>query len=205
MPGIVSINGERIEYMTKVGNVLGQLRRGTHGSPIGEAYPVGAAVVDVGYTEFIPYNETQERMDFVSDGSSTLIGPLDFVPVKGTRSGTWFTDTIPEGNGPCDQIEVFAAGRRMRKDPLDVWVEANGAYSPTADETLEAEFSVDGATAYIRLTAPLAAGTRITVLKRVGKLWYDRGATTASTGVTLLENSSPIAKFIAQKTTSIPE
>jgi hypothetical protein len=45
----------------------------------------------------------------------------------------------------------------------------------------------------------------MTVVKRVGKTWYDRGETTATNGETLLENTSPIAKFIAEKTTSIPE
>jgi len=100
---------------------------------------------------------------------------------------------------------VFAGGRRLRKDPVDIWVEANGAYSPAADETAEAEFSVDGAAAYIRLTEPLVAGTRVTVIKRTGKTWYDRGAATASAGATLLDNTSAIAKFIAQKSTSIPE
>jgi hypothetical protein len=205
IPGVIWISSERIEYMTKIGNVLGQLRRGTQGSPIGELYTLGTLVVDIGPQDTIPYNETQDRVDFYSDGSSVLIGPLEYIPAQGTRRGTWYKDTIPNNYGPCDQIEVFAGGRRLRKDPVDVWVESNGAYSPTADETVEAEFSVDGTTAYIRLTGALAAGTRLTIIKRTGKTWYDRGATTATSGTTLLDNASAIAKFIAQKTTSIPE
>ena len=204
IPGVLYIAGERIEYMTKVGNVLGQLRRGVQGTAIGELYLAGTDVVDLGYQDSIPYRESQERVDFVSDGSTILIGPLDFIPKSGTRK-SWFRDTIPDVYGPCDELEVFVAGRRLRKDPYDVWVENNGAYSPDADRTVEAEFSVDGTSAYIRLTSPVTAGTRITVIKRVGKTWYDRGDTTASSGASLLENSSPIAKFIAQKTTSLPE
>lgn len=205
IPGVVYIAGERIEYMTKDGNVLGQLRRGVQGTSIGEMYSAGTAVVDIGYEETIPYNETQERSDFYSDGSTLLIGSLDFVPSIGTRSGTWFRDTIPDAYGPCDEIEVFAGGRRLRKDPYDVWVENNGAYSPDADETQEAEFSVDGISASIRLTKPLPAGTRVTVIRRLGKIWYERGENTASVGITLIDNDTPIAKFIAQKTTSLPE
>jgi hypothetical protein len=203
-PGIVYIAGERIEYLTKQGNRLGQLRRGTQGTAIGEAYDMGTPVINISYEDRIPYNETQERTDFVSDGSTLLVGPLDFVPAMGSRN-SWVTTTIPAEYGACDQIEVFAAGRRLRKDPVAVWVEDNGASSPSADETREAEFSVDGVSAYLRLTEPLPAGTRITVVKRVGKTWYDRGPTTATSGVTLLENVTPIAKFIAEKTTSIPE
>jgi len=205
LPGVIYVSGERIEYMTKTGNVLRQLRRGVQGTAIAEVYPAGTSVVDIGYQETIPYNETQERFDFYSDGSTLLVGPLDFVPRLGTRKGTWYRSTVPSTHGPCDEIEVFAGGRRLRKDPYDVWVEENGAYSPDADETQEAEFSVDGVSANIRLTKALPAGTRVTVIKRLGKIWYERGETTASAGITLIENDTPIAKFIAQKTTSLPE
>jgi hypothetical protein len=54
----------------------------------------------------------------VSDGSSLLIGPLDFIPAKGTRT-TWYRSSIPTTHSACDQVEVFAAGRRLRKDPLE--------------------------------------------------------------------------------------
>jgi hypothetical protein len=204
IPGIVYINGERIEYMIKQGNVLRQLRRGSAGTPIAEIHTNGSDVIDVGANETLPYNETQDRVDFVSDGSSLLIGPLDFVPIQSTRN-TWYRSSIPNEFGPCDQLEVFAAGRRLRKDPIDVYQENNGASSPAADIKLEAEFSVDGINGYVRLTSALPAGTRITLIKRTGKTWYDRGETTASNGVTLLENSTSIANFIAQKSTSLPE
>ena len=204
IPGVISIDGERIEYMTKNGNTLGQLRRGSQGTAIADSYAVGTAVVDVGYSEIIPYNENQERTDFVSDGSTQLIGPLTYIPSVGVRN-TWYRDTIPSTYGPCDQIEVFAGGRRLRKDPQSVWIEANGAYSPEADQLQEAEFSVDGATAFIRLTTALPAGTRVSVLRRQGKTWYERGDTTASKGIPLPDNDTAIARFISEKTTALPE
>ena len=205
LPGIILIAGERIEYMTKQGNVLGQLRRGSQGTAIAELYTIGTPVVDVGYRSILPYNETQERIDFVSDGSTLLIGPLDFIPAQGSRNQSWIRNTIPNTFGPCDEIEVFAAGRRLRKDPQNVWVESNGVSSPEADEIHEAEFSVDGSNAFVRLTSPLAAGTRITILRRLGRTWYDRAETSASQGIPLVDNANSIAKFIAEKTTSLPE
>jgi hypothetical protein len=180
------------------------LRRGSQGTAIADAYAVGTAVVDVGYSEIIPYNENQERTDFVSDGSTQLIGPLTYVPSVGVRS-TWYRDSIPSTYGPCDQIEVFAGGRRLRKDPQSVWVEDNGAYSPEADQLQEAEFSVDGSAAFIRLTTTLPAGTRVSVLRRQGKTWYERGDITASKGIPLPDNDTAIARFISEKTTAIPE
>jgi hypothetical protein len=204
IPGIVSINGERIEYMRKNGNVLSQLRRGSFGTPIGTVYEIGSAIADIGIQETIPYNESQERTDFVSDGSTLLVGLLDYVPLKSTRAN-WYRSSIPSTYGPCDQIEVFVGGKRLRKDPLQVYSESRGSASPAADIQLEAEFSVDGSTGYIRLTNPAAAGTRISVIKRTGKLWYARGDTTASSGITLLKNNTAITNFIAEKTTKLPE
>jgi hypothetical protein len=204
IPGIAYINGERIEYMIKQGNILKQLRRGSYGTAIAENYPVGSIVVDLGAKETIPYNEVQDRLDFVSDGSTVLVGPLNFVPTKSNRNN-WYRSSIPDIYGPCDQLEIFAAGHRLRKDPIAVYQEANGVSSPAADIQIEAEFSVDGNSEFIRLSSPLPAGTRITVIKRTGKTWYDRGETTASRGITLLENNSAIANFIAQKSTSLPE
>jgi hypothetical protein len=204
VPGVITVNNERIEYNSKVGNVLSKLRRGSFGTAISVLHAAGSAVSDAGPQETVPYNETQDRQDFVSDGSSLLVGPLNFVPSVGTRTA-WYRSTIPTTHGACDQVEVFAAGRRLRKDPLSVYDEMLGASSPAADTQLEAEFAVDGAASYIRLTTAIPAGTRISVIRRIGKVWYDRGETTASSGESLLENATPMAEFIAKRTTKLPE
>jgi len=204
IPGAIIINSERIEYMQKNGNVLSQLRRGVHGTAIKEVHSAGSSVINIGPEENLPYAEEQQRTDFVSDGSSLLIGPLEFTPTQNTSS-TWSATTIPAEYGRCDTIEVFVAGRRLRKTPLTVFDETLGPTSPSGDKEIEAEFSVDGVNPYVRLTTPVSAGTRITVIKRVGQTWYDKGETTVTTGATLLENATPISKFIAAKTTGLPE
>jgi hypothetical protein len=132
---------------------------------------------------------------------SLVIGALDYVPSKSDREFV-SRGTIPEGYGICDQIDVFVGGRRLRKDALEVSDESKGL---TGTSILEPEFSVDGATSYIRLTVPVALGTRILVIRKTGKVWYDRAETTASKGITLLDNLNPIAKFIDQKSTELPE
>jgi len=202
--GIVEINGEKIEYMTKQGNVLGQLRRGSQGTGINNVTVKGSFVVDLSKNEIIPYKDVHERYDFVSDGSSQLIGPLPFVPKLSTVTD-WYAGAIPAIYGRCDSIEVFAGGRRLRKTYIEEYDETLSATSPMGDKKVEAEFSVDGDTAYIRLTTVPSAGTRISIIKQQGKVWYDRGTTTATTGATLLKNSSPISQFIAAKTSKLPE
>jgi len=204
IPGIVVINNERIEYLQKTGNILSQLRRGSGGTAIKDYSAPGTRVVNAGITDSLPYTETQDRLDFYSDGSSVEIGPLGYIPEQ-TENTNWYRDTITEEYGQCDTIEVFVGGNRLRKSPISVYNELLGASSPSADEQIEAEFSVDGTTQYIRLTTAPPAGTRISVIRKTGQTWYDKGEATASAGTTLLENESAIAKFIAEKTTKLPE
>jgi len=47
IPGIIELNGERISYYTKVGNVLGQIRRGFGGTGIAAIHQTGSRVEDV--------------------------------------------------------------------------------------------------------------------------------------------------------------
>jgi hypothetical protein len=204
IPGVVYINGERIEFLSVNGNVLSQLRRGVQGTAIAELHSAGSNVIDIGIQETLPYNETQDRLDFVSDGSTQLIGPLDFVPTKSTRT-SWYRTSIPTEYGPCDTIEVFVAGTRLRKDPIAVYDELLGASSPAADRQLEAEFAVDGTSNAIYLTKVVPAGTRISVIRKTGKVWYEPGVGAASAGKTLLANNTAIAEFIAKRTTKLPE
>jgi len=204
IPGVISVNNERIEYMQKVGNVLSQLRRGSLGTGIAELHIRGSYLVDVGAADTLPYVETQESIDFFSDGSSLIIGPLEFVPSKAARN-SWYRETIPTTHGPCDEIEVFVAGRRLRKNPVDVWNNSISASSPSGDEQQEAEFSVDGVTAAVRLTHSVPAGTKISIIRRQGRIWYERGLDSASRGISLLSNETPIAQFIAKKGSELPE
>ena len=94
----------------------------------------------------------------------------------------------------------------MRKDPIRVYDESLGPQTISNNVLNDAEFSVDGVTEYIRLTdvENITAGTKILVVRKIGKIWYDRGETTASTGYSLLSNNTPMALFIDKKRTELP-
>jgi hypothetical protein len=211
LAGMIEINNERIEYLQKNGNILSGLRRGSQGSAIAELHDADSFVVDIGVEETIPYNEQQFRNDFVSDGSSLLIGSLDYIPTKSDRNFYRIVNdqgdhiSIPENYGCCDEIEVFVAGKRLRKQSISIYNEDRGSISPEADIMLEAEFSVDGSSPQIRLTSPVPAGIRITVIKRIGNIWYERGESSASKGKTFLENDTPYVRFINEKSSELPE
>lgn len=199
IPGTLTINGERITYYRKIGNTISQLIRGILGTAIPEKHIIGSDVVDVGVGESLPYREYQNKEEFTSDGTSLLVGPLSAIPAKSTRNTIWYRSTIPATYGPNDQYEVFVNGRRLRKNPYKRYQESNGLTSPTADIDVEAEFSVDGITPYIRLTTAIPAGSRIVIISKTGNIFYDNGSTTASAGVTLINNNSVIAQFLRNK------
>ena len=119
-------------------------------------------------------------------------------------SGSGIFYTIPEDHGPCDQIEVFVGGRRLRKDPMYVYDSSVGSDSPQGDILIEAEFSVDGTTEYVRLTTVPAAGQRVTIIKRTGNTWYNLGAESVADGLGMSQSTTPIVKFLQQATTKLP-
>ena len=119
LPGVVEINGERIEYFEKDGNVLRRLRRGTLGTGTAQVYPKGTKVQDIGPSETIPYRDSTEILQFTSEGSNTF--DLQFLPVKSNANWTFdqgFATSIPTGYGQSNELEVFVGGY----DNSQIWI-----------------------------------------------------------------------------------
>ena len=57
VPGVVYINGERIEYMSRIGNKITELRRGTMGTGVPKVHKLGTEVYDIGFRETVPYKD----------------------------------------------------------------------------------------------------------------------------------------------------
>jgi hypothetical protein len=89
-PGIIEIRGERIEYFTINGNVLGQLRRGTLGTGVYNLNRTGTYVQGIGASETIPYTDNTTTELITSSGGTTI--DLGFIPAS------------------ADSIEVFVGG-----------------------------------------------------------------------------------------------
>ena len=216
-PGVIFIEGERIEYLRKVGNVLSQLRRGTLGTGIAESYPVGTKVRDQSQGHTVPYNDLAVTSKVIADGSSLVI-PIDFIPMKPhidnggsyKTAANWVSDGFTTDFAPtavqADDIEVFVGGRRLRKQPMKLWVESQGPDSPVGDINLDAEFAVDGTTATVQIAPgviPTADdGTQLPVVivvqKRTGRLWTEINQSLADSDL------SP-AKFIRAKSIDLSE
>jgi hypothetical protein len=121
---------------------------------------------------------------------------LNFAPIKSTHANFYRT-SIPASYNQCNDIEVFVAGRRLRKAEFTEWSPLLGPDSPIGDVRYEAEFSVDGSN-HVRLTKAPEPGVSVVVQKRIGKTW-----TTA--GVSLTDSTMDAAKFIKAATALIPD
>ena len=261
-PGIIWINGERIEYYVKDGNALKQLRRGTLGTGAPLQHAQYSKVSGQGPEENIPYQDQTLTTRFtgsptldlqlVGDGSTTVhltrydltiyndikvfvnneevtdftiedktdivFGASVVPPVNSiinitsqgvnkflldfdlwsqaaayiTKTGT--SMTLEEV--AADTIEVFVAGRRLRNHPIDVFDATVDQDSTEADVTVPAEYSVD-ADNILTLTDTPAEGQHVLVVRKIGKTWNDPNTS-------LSDSNNQIAKFIRDKTISLP-
>ena len=127
-PGVVLINGERIEFFEIAGNnILTQLRRATLGTGIVNNVPVGTDVFDQGIYQDIPFSDTVlVQSTFTSATTSTypifqVSREVTFPYYTATVSSATFVsygismsaNTTIDGK---DQIEVYYGGRLLRKD-----------------------------------------------------------------------------------------
>jgi hypothetical protein len=86
-PGVIEINGERIEFFTIDGNVLGQLRRGVLGTGTPVVHNKGTYVQDIGPSETIPYSDSSESTQITVDGVNVKrVIPLDYIPMSASGS-----------------------------------------------------------------------------------------------------------------------
>jgi hypothetical protein len=162
-PGVIYVNGERIEYFIKTGNILSQLRRGTWGTGIATVHAKFQEVLDISSTEKVPYQDIEETTvwppkeypDALLD--STHLIELPYVPNK-------------------DSIEVFVGGTRQRKDPYKLHNPMLHPESPEGDEEYPADFTVDNLNPQIRLeNIPTTSGVRIQVIRKTLTVWNDLG------------------------------
>jgi len=165
IPGIIEINGERIEYFLKDGNTLSRLYRGTLGTGAPDLHPAGSHVQSLGSRETIPYRDQLQVQHVISDGTTQLL------PI------------IAES----DEVEIYVGGRKLRKNAVAMFDESlEYPYSPVSeitqltpgitsegDRVLPAEFTVTDQGIVLYLTP--SSGVKITVIRKTGALWNDLG------------------------------
>ena len=190
IPGVVFINGERIEYYVKQGNSLRQIRRGTLGTGVNTFIASGTSVIDQSPGETMPYTDQTLTQVFTADGT-TASYELDFTPTKGV-----------------DEFEVFVAGNRLRKNAISSYQvdtkDSAGNFvtrfiaqdSAEGDVTLPVEFTLSGSTLNLAVTPE--QDQKVTVVRRVGQTW-------SNAGESLVDAENDVAQFLKARTTELPK
>ena len=179
IPGIVFINGERITFLIKQGNVLKQLQRSTLGTGAPAVHKVGSDVYNQGIQQTAPYADKTIVEDFVGDGSTSVF-EMSFTPKS------------------VNEFEVFVAGRRLRKNAIQMFDVTKDQDSPEADITSPAQFSVDGTTNMLTLTTIPAENAKIQVIRRQGVTWTDNGQS-------LNDAENLVARFFKAEKVELPK
>lgn len=198
IPGIVFIDGERIEYMEKNGNILSRITRATLGTGARSEYPIGTTVVDQGAEQTIPFSESRKLQQFTATNTTTY-----FI--------TTATISLAPGVDAHDQVSVYYGGQLLQKPtPLGVTrVSHNPMISfdsgeNSSDTVLPSEFnlSFDGT---LTINVPILVGTLITVVKNQSSLWYEPGNGLPANGDSLLLANTLQAQFLRERTATIPD
>jgi hypothetical protein len=137
--------------------------------------------------------------DFISIGSANNSAGTEFVATgAGTGTGKVINYTsIPYEYWEAQDIEVFVAGRRLRKKPVQSY-NYQSLDSPEGDIDIEAEFAVNkNIGQYVRLTEAPPAGVTINVVRKTGSLW-------SAPGTPLSQAQSEITEFLLAETTQLP-
>lgn len=176
LPGILFLDGERIEYFEVSGNKLKQLRRGTLGTGIKTVHSAGSRAYGAGPGENINYADTIYTHTTRADGSTEIVD-MEF--------------TVSNVN----QVEVFVGGRRLRKNAISVFNPALDQDSPAGDETAPAEFTV--VNGVITLATQPADGIEIKVIKREGATWTEDNTS-------LADSKLSVGRFLREATIELP-
>ena len=179
LPGVIFVDGERIEYFVKEENTLRQLRRGTLGTGVKNIHNIGTKVYDQNISKTVPYKDRTLSYNTTADGATT-------------------TFEIGYPVTSINEIEVFAAGTRLRKTALDVFNPVTALDSPEGDSSVLADFTFNADTNEITLLATPEKDTRVTVVKKVGQSW-------TNTGTALSDTENSIARFLRAGTSGLPE
>jgi len=149
VPGVVLIDGERIEYFSKNGNVLSQLRRSTLGTGPAFYSEVGTKVIDQSLQQSIYTPDEKINIQNINSSNTATYTIVKFVNefTAGTTGTAIVLSTSTFYNLPApaavDQVNVYYGGRQLRKRPLTVH-DSRKAYDTTLTSVrvLPPEFSI---------------------------------------------------------------
>ena len=213
LSGVIYVDGERIEYTSKDGNVLSGLRRSTLGTGPAKFSDIGTEVIDQSIRQNIPTTDYSLIQHIPSSNTTTYIisastGTSTFLINTSTHAGDGIV--LSSLANAVDQVEVYYGGRQLRKSSMIVHDKSRSYYTSSSVqlngvttssyETLQPEFTITGtSTLVLNIAEEITTGTRITVVKREAGFWTDTSSTS------LLFSTGTQANFLRSRPAELPD
>jgi hypothetical protein len=221
IPGVVFVDGERIEFFSRANNVLSDLRRSTMGTGPASFSEIGTLLLDRTPQQRMPYVDIVKVQKHITTSTAnnfvlnTVTGNNNTYTVKISTSsyvintGTLFESTgtgmtLANIGGLSNQLTVKYGGRVLRKNTGTVH-NPNLSYDSSAESvyTIPPEFTVSynqGTGNYeVNITVDdFRIGTRIDIEQRTGTVWQ-------TPGDSILIADTIQAEFLRAKTTNLPD
>ena len=221
IPGVVFVDGERIEFFSRASNVLGDLRRSTMGTGPASFSEIGTLLLDRSPQQRMPYADVVKVQKHITTSTTdsfvlnTVSANNNTYTVKISTSsyvintGTLFESTgtgmtLANIDGLSNQLTVKYGGRILRKNTSTVHNPAI-SYDSSAESvyTIPPEFTVtynSGSSNYeVNITVEdFRIGTRIDIEQRTGTVWQPSGDS-------ILIADTIQAEFLRAKTTNLPD
>ncbi len=196
-PGIVLIDGERIEFFKKENNVLSELRRYTFGTSSPEYSQIGSTVIDQSAQQSIPYIEKTNIQKIIATNTNTYY--ISTQTNTSTGQGILLDVNLPFE----DQVLVFLGGKQLRKNNLKIQ-DVENFYSSNDSEliTLEKEFFItknESNLQILKLNVKESniSGIEISIIQKKGYVW--------SGTESLLTSDVVQAKFLRSGPSLLPD
>jgi len=189
VPGVILIEGERIEFFTVNGNTLGQLRRSTLGTAPKAVYSTGTLVIDQGVNQTVPFNEVIQVYTTATTTSTETAYTLNGI-------------TFNSSAAYSDQVEVYYQGQLLLKPGLTTIshnFDLGYDSTSTADTIVTSQFSIN-TSSVLTLNFTPTVGATLEVIKRSSQIWYQ-----PNSNLTLSENNTPQVKFLLERSAASPD
>jgi len=168
-----------------------------------ETVPILRPATSFVATKALPY--VQVLLPFAPQPNPISAAGWDEATETGWYKAPYEDGGIPQEYWEAQDIEIFANGLRLRKNPLKIYDVTKGQFSPAGDVWLEAEYAVNkNVGAYVRLTHPPEPNTKLTIVRRRGEIWNEVvDATTGETKPLGISNTE-VATFLRGKSIDLP-
>ena len=202
IPGVIIINGERIQFYKVDGNTLSNLVRGSLGTGIRNSYPKDTVVIDQG---------AYQTLDIVDNQTSWMTN------VTSTNVLIYNVSSVVTPHSTSTAYDVYYQGRLLRK-PGTVYTLTNATISYDSNETnaegtqsnvtLHGEYAISNGVLTLNTGTVLKVGSRIQVISRTGKSIYAQiqSGTTHNIPVdSMHQNATAQVEFLSRSPAVLPD